>query len=472
MREFIDIIQNISEATGLANRRNGDVFKGLASEDEIVFQDLLFFPEAGGQFQSPEEMDNAIDSVASEFGITADKITWINVRDSRSLGFGLAVFQSPLGPLFFGRYFRDIKPAKTSNYWANDGIPGYRFQGKAKLKEVSGYKPAQVFAGANSIDLTPTAIANQIIFHFGEGSDEAIAVDIFMKSQFPITIPRGNMDPLAFRDYFCEMLQPMALVMGKNIDGNADTAAEAFFDKPTFEHSLISFEANQSGGLYDSLISNQGQVIKLSTKGGAGAQASVINLLNSIAEISKTPKGAKLLDNYSSTISIMEIINDSSAEVGPLKLAMLPSVDLVDPADVTAIVEGFKVLDKLPVGTDRLPQGILPKRFMEMYEKGDPYPRDWSGVIPKQRMIAVLAYEVARRINGNSEFSEAAADILNHGAVIQMYTTVKATPTDITIVGFNGIYPSTAVSSVDISAAKTYGNNYKPKGKFTFRLNK
>ena len=114
-----------------------------------------------------------------------------------------------------------------------------------------------------------------------------------MTGNIPVTVPKGNMNPEAFRDYFAEILQPIALVLGKKVEGNAAEAAEIFFG-PGADYSdcTISFNTNTIGGLYDSLLVNpEGKQIKLSSKGKDGASASVTNLQKSVKELENVTAG-------------------------------------------------------------------------------------------------------------------------------------------------------------------------------------
>jgi len=46
MRDILNSLQYITESTGLAGRKAGDVFRN-PDGNEITFQELKFFPEGG-----------------------------------------------------------------------------------------------------------------------------------------------------------------------------------------------------------------------------------------------------------------------------------------------------------------------------------------------------------------------------------------------------------------------------------------
>lgn len=79
---------------------------------------------------------------------------------------------------------------------------------------------------------TPESILAQIATAFGQDSNEyKAAVIVSNAKSFPISVPAGNMDFAGFRDYFCEMLQPIVLINGLPVKGNAAEAAATFMGK-------------------------------------------------------------------------------------------------------------------------------------------------------------------------------------------------------------------------------------------------
>ena len=77
---------------------------------------------------------------------------------------------------------------------------------------------------------------------------------------------------------------------------------------------------------------------------------------------------------------------------------------------------------------------------------------------------------LADKINEETDFSMAAADILNHGPLLQMYTTAKLSKDSIiTLEPFRCVYPTTLVTTVKISAGKTYYSTGN-KGNFVFEI--
>jgi hypothetical protein len=376
-------------------------------------------------------------------------------------GVGIATFTDEQGnPVYLGRFFKEIKPNKADNKWENnDTFPGFTWQSKASKKESSGYKPSDFLTDLKS--QTPASLAAQVIAKFGPKSDEARAIVAFMKSNTtPIRVPKGNMELTAFRDYMGEILQPIALVMGKKVKGNADEAALAFFGAANYSDCVISFNEGVSGGLYDSLLVNsKGKQIKLSSKGESGAMASVVNFLRCIEELEATPQGRRLRQKHQDVVDIIDAIDQGGHFGGPLELAS--HYGIIDDDDVyfVPLLKNIGPQENIDWGKH--------KKLQKLYN--DRQAANPETLVPAEHMIAAIAYKVADYVNEHTNFSAAASEILNTSALVQMYTYIKESGTDFEIT-FDAKWPSTAVTGVKLSAGKTYMSTAKGGGNMVFKI--
>ena len=87
-------------------------------------------------------------------------------------------------------------------------------------------------------------------------------------------------------------------------------------------------------------------------------------------------------------------------------------------------------------------------------------------------MVSSIAYKVCNEINLKTNFSEAAADILNHSAFVQMYTLATKSKDQFVINGFNTIWPSKLFTQVTLEAQKSYSSTSSSGGKLVFNINK
>lgn len=458
MRNLLDIIDNITpldEGVGLANRKPGEKFKNQ-NGDIVTFQGLEFYPESG-KFPPGDAMADTISDLKSQ-GIN---IHWINQAAANSGGFMVASFTGENGsPYYLGKFVKEVSPNRVQNNFAHGDIPGgFKFQSKAGQKENSGLKPSEWLTQFQNN--TPQTILDQAIAKFGEDSAEANALATFINSDIPVEVARGNMNATAFRDYFAEVLQPIALVLGKNVTGNAAEAAQIFFGPGSdYSDCTISFNNNTIGGLYDSLLVNpEGKQIKLSSKGKDGANASVTNLIKSVQELDLVPAGKKLRATFAEEIEMLENINKLGHFGAPIAIA--EKYGIIDKGD------GARVMALKNLGPNDDVSSVLSKKLNALYNERKA--KDMGRIIPIEHMIAAIAYKVADYVNDNTRFGEAASTILNNAALVQMYTDTKDSADTITITKLTAVYPSQTVTGVLLDATKAYMST-QGKGNFTFKI--
>ena len=319
MRDLLNLLDVLQESRGLSARAAGEVYsRGDTSDDKITFQELVFYPEVGS-YETTEEMLAALAQVEKKIKRPVERIN----QPGGNRAFGLASFDTAVGRRYLVKFAREIKPVRTQNtFFQTKDIPGEFSQTDARgSKEKVGYKPSDVLTEFKS--QTPDSILAQIQAKFGAKSTEYQAAVIFNNaSNFPIVVPAGNMDFAGFRDYFCEMLQPIALINGLPVKGNANKAAEIFLGDAGYSDCVISFNQSVGGELYDSLLINsEGKQIKLSSKGAKGAMASSVNLIKSVRELEKAGM-TEFRKKYADVIYVLEIIDRGNHDSGPLQLAV------------------------------------------------------------------------------------------------------------------------------------------------------
>ena len=462
MRDILNILDQIEESRGLSAREPGEVYaRGPNPQDQIVFQGLTFYPESGA-YADKDEMLAAFSQAQQQLG---QQIQVVNTPTARTRAFGIAQFDTSVGVRYLAKFAEDIKPVRTQNkFFQTKDIPGNYSQADARgSKEKVGYKPSDVLTEFKS--QTPDSILSQIAKRFGKDSDEYTAATIIASAaSFPVSVPAGSMDFAGFRDYFCEMLQPIVLINGAKVKGNAAEAARTFM-KGTFEDCVVSFNTNVSGGLYDSLLVNsKGKQIKLSSKGAKGAMASSVNLLRSVQELTAAGM-TQFAKEYANTIHILEIIDRGDHNTGPLDLAV--ELGIITPA------ESQQVLDMKAYSGDPnfdIDQARVSSNLKKIYRERTA--EDPSKIIPINHMVASIAYKVCNQINTQTDFSEAAADILNNSAFVQMYTEAKKSGDQFIINGFNTVWPSKLFHEVTLEAQKSYSSTASSGGKLVFNINK
>ena len=456
MRDILDKIQIIAESKGLANRRPGAIFKNSAG-DEITFVDLSFYPDGGGRFE-PEQLEDAIQQMTAQVG----DIQWQNTKTARVGGFAIAQFDSETGPLYFGFFLGEIKPNPVDNNIKNQ-VGDYKFAGAAAAKTQAKMTPQDLLT--NKTNLTTKDIMLQLSQSLGVDSPiYYIAHQVAMNAPFPIEVEvTDSLSFTGFRDYFCEILQPIVLQNG-NYKGNAAEAAQIFFGEPSFANTTISFDDSKNAGLSDSVLElSDGRYVKISSKGEKGAEASVKNLLDEVDNV----QNPELLEKYGDVIELIETMRTNGQAGAPLILGI--QYGIIDESDAE-FIKSLRKFRPVPLNSIKdvdvngmSPSDNLIKLAMNRKTKK---PESLSLFF---HLMAAVAHEVANKVNTSTNFSQAASEILNNGALVQMYTNAKQSGNKWVLEGFRTVYPSKAVTGVILSAGKNYSST-EIKGNFTFKI--
>ena len=456
MRDILDKLETITESTGLANRKPGDVFRNPDSE-ELIFQSIQFFPKSGGKL-TPDELTQTVSQIEEQVG----EIRWQNVRTARSGGIAIATFSAEEGNRHYGRYLENVKPDPIDNFIPNQ-IGDYRFAGKSAAKVQSGLTPQDLLSA--KIDLTADDILTQLAEKLGVSNPlYDCAYKLASGNPLPISFPAPEgISFTAFRDYFCEILQPIALQNGQ-YTGNAGEAAELFLGG-SFEGTLISFDDTKTAGLSDSIMTNErGKFIKVSTKGGKGATASVRNLIDSVNELQVSDAGKRLLDEYDEVVDILREIQKQGQAGAPLYLGV--KYGIIDDTDA----EKIRDLKNAPLARmENIDKYDLTSNLIKLANSRTPDNADKVNLY--YHLMAAIAHKAAAKVNDHTDFSKAAADILNNGALVQVYTTATESKGVWTLKEFNTVFPGDSIKGVYLSASKTYYST-GIKGNFTFKISK
>ena len=464
MRDLLDLLDTLAESRGLSARTSGEVYsRGNTDDDKIVFKSLTFYPEVG----SYETAHDFMDAWMAAEQAAGHPIEKINQPNASMRAFGIAEFDTAVGPRFLAKFTREIKPVRAQNtFFQTKDIPGGFSQTDARgSKEKAGYKPSDVLT--NLREQTPESILSQIGTKFTPDSSEyRAAATIMNSSTFPVAVDGEGMDFKGFRDYFCEMLQPCVLINGGEVGGNAGEAAALFMGQNGFAGCTVSFNQNVSGELYDSLlVSPEGKQIKLSSKGAKGAMASSVNLLTALRELEAAGM-PQFAQNYPEVVEILNTIDKGNHNSGPLNLAV--QFDIITPDEIPQVMSL-----KQSAGNPNfdIKKTKLSKNLKQLYQ--DRTAEDPSKVVPLNHLVSSIAYKVCNEINLQTNFSEAAADILNHSAFVQMYTDAsKSKDGEFVIDGFRTIWPSKLFTEVTLEAQKSYSSTASSGGKLVFNINK
>ena len=457
MRELINLL---IESRGLGARRSGEEFVSNTNpDDKIYVNSVQFYPQGRLSYESYEEMSAELKSLVTNLGNAY--VDLIGSFGPKDLAFGIATFDRPDGSkLVFVKPFKTVKPDPTQNQWDNQkGIPGFKYNSKAAAKTQAGMMPQDILTEMDNI--SPADIVRQVAVKFGDDSPLTnVARAIASGQKLPFTIPSdSSLSFTAFRDYFCELLHPIALQTG-NYTGNAGDAASNFLGVGGFAGTTINFGTDKTEGLSDSiLIAPDGKKIKVSSKGAKGATASVSNIIDAVKDLEIA--NPKLISKHEEVIEILKEVKRSGQAGAPIYLGLKYKV--IDESDIDDI-KRFKDMPPMPLEKGKL---LGSKKLQKLIAgRGTDNP---GSVNMYFHTIAAIAHTVAAHVNDSTNFSQAASEILNNGALIQVYTKASEGAETWTLTGFDTVWPSNTVTGVSFSAGKTYYST-GIKGNFTFKI--
>jgi len=457
-----DLLNLLTESRGIATRNKGDLFTSDKGLEDLYFQNCQFWPENGGKYDQDELLD-MIEQIEEMY--VGMNIQWVN-NTPKTGAIGVARFENDAGESrAFGRFFRESKTLADDNGWANkDLLDGYKLNTGNSAKETAKVKPTHILTKFD--DLSEDDVVNAVANKFGENhvfTEAARYISSGGTLPYSFESPNDKLIPFkAFRDYFCEILHPLAVMSG-NTTGNTEDAEREFLDGSSLAECKISFNTTTTGGLSDSsLISPLGQTIRISSKGAAGGANASVRSLNAAL---KDVKDMKLKDEVSDTIEILDIVTDNTAKQAPIILAL--RFNIINQEDVS-IISTF--LDKMDEGwryQDFIDNNLLSDNLKEIYLERKP--QNINKVNPHAHIIACLANKVAELINLKTSFGQDAAKILNHAGLLTVNTDAVEKGDQWIIKKFETVYPSNAITDVLFSAQKHYSST-NTKGSFVFKI--
>ena len=448
--------QIISESRGLYGRLLGDKFK--RQDTEIEFQDITNYPEIG-KFEDADKRDEAIAQLETQL---SSQIEWMNIPNNGSLGFAIATFTNTQNNenIYWGRYFREITPNMMGK-WSNKEVPaGWQLQHNTALKMEAGLDPQHLIVigkgGGNTSEVINLIKEN--------GGDNPVIPKLIGALE---QLSNGNMPNFenereqlpAIRDYFGEIMGPIAFRGGLDINGDSEIARKELLDGANWNDCQIRWPQEMNYALVDSIFKGpNGAEVGISSKGGAGASAGVTNIAKAMLRAND-----ELLQTHSKAVDIINIINDNTALNGPFRLAeylgFLPQgLEEEINSYIKQVKKDFKGISK---GANELISGA----YGELQD-----PDKVPGFNTGFALMSKLAKKITMHINTNiPEFSDGCLAFLNQSAIVQLYCKMGVKGPDTYVAEWRSVYPPNFEGRILLDSGKTYYSS-RIGSKFTFKL--
>ena len=448
----------INEARGLYGRNAGDKFK--KDNVEIEFQSVINYPERG-KFEDDEKRDEQIEKIKQQ---TGSDIEWVNLSNKGTLAFAIATLtNTETGQnVVWGRYFREITPQMLGK-WSNKEVPmGWKLQHNTALKMEAGLDPQHLIATGKWISGTKEVIS---LIEQNGGDNPVVpklvnALEELSNGTMPMFNDERTQLP-AIRDYFGEIMGPVAFRGGLDSNGQSETARNELLDGASWNECQIRWPQEMNYALVDSIFKGpNGAEVGISSKGGPGGGASA-----GISNIAKAMERAndELLQSHKKAVEIIKIINDNTALNGPFRLAeyfgFLPKgLEEEIKSYTNEVKKDFKGISK---GAQELISGT----YGELRN-----PEEVAGFNTGFALMSKLAVKICKHINNNvPEFSTGCLAFLNQSAIIQLYLKMGVKGQDTFVSEWRSVYPPQFGGRILLDSGKTYYSS-RIGSKFTFKF--
>jgi hypothetical protein len=443
-------IKSLLEAKGLIGRVAGDQFK--KGDDTLEFQNVEVYPQDRPQFDDVAERDSVIADIEQQLN---SQIEWTNTPNNGSLAFGIAALTDPSlddKPVYWGRYFKQ-KRADMMGAWANNQVPlGWKLQKAGAQKLELGIDPQHLIKNENvfqSVDEIISAVANNSQGHSIQ-QELLNGLESIKNQEHPVF--EGQIQNLpALRDYFGEIMGPVALMSGM-VGGQAEDARQDLMGGAEWSTYGVFWPQAMNYALVDSIfIGPDGTEVGISSKGGKGARASAKNIADAI---DKAPP--ELVKAHATTVKVIKTVQESSALDGPFDLAKLFKML---PKGLEEEIRGYAAEGK----TD---YNGLSEAAKELFNYGTPR-QDVPGFNTGYALLALLAKKVAAKVNSDPKFGEGCIAFLNQSSIVQLYCKMGKVGDSARVTGWDAVYPPNFQGRVVLDGSKNYYSS-RIGGKFAF----
>ena len=440
---------NLHEAKGFFGRKPGDPYVHTDGITAEFIQVTPFPTPKQGAYSSPEERDQYIANLEKK--VLRDKILWVN-NPGNNKAFAVAQLQTSDGDaVYWGRYINTTQGVLTGK-WANDEIPaGWKLNTATSRKLATGYDPQTlVGVGTSFLNIDRALLTiNTKLKNVEHEKQLSEALAALRQGQLPVFKGMAAQMP-ALRDYFGEILTPVALASGV-IGGDTDLARKDVLGSP-YAKCKVRWPMSKTHNLVDSVFqSAKGADLGISSKGGAGAKASAKNIYDAIEKARTT--NPQLIKTYKKVVNAINIINTLTALDAPLELGVaFGIIDARTAVDCRNMINTG--VNKLPAKYAKLCSNFSPELTNKNYNAG-------------LHLLSSIAKHVANRLNAIPNMSEGIKAFMNQSSIVQIYLDMKVQGQDAVVTGFRSIYPPNFEGTMIIDAGKSYYATMKPS-KFAF----
>ena len=457
--------KNIIEASGVFNRQAGQMFRHPDTNHELEFVKIVAYPSDAEQFDDVAARDAAIEQLNQSLDID---IEWTNNPTSGMLAFGLAYLKEPLDSSgkesthIFARYFKKMSQAGLPANWNSKDFHGYRLQTGAASKLQQGLMPQDILGLEEKRYRGIDNLMNAVRANLKDKPEVLEGFETVARGELPATFPGQRNIGTAIRDYAGEVLQPIAIMSGANVGQGVKAAKQDLIPNQEWSEMDLFWPSGKNHALVDSVfVRDDGLEIGISSKGKQGADASMKNIQDTIKKAKTTSPG--LLSTHADVVDIVNIIDQNSAEEGPLLVA--EEIKLLT-AETTEFIRKMKTtamtVEDIQKEHNKNPQ------ILQVYQS-------FGAKLNHQNyniyfhMVTNVAKMVAQKLNSTAGFGEGMMAFMKQASIIQVYTQIGNSGDDVSVTEFRSVYPPQFEGVILVNGGKNYAST-KIFGKLAFKM--
>jgi len=467
----------ITESEGGIIRRAQEVSQGKTitfakGDSKINLVSTTVIPETELKYETQPELEQGLTDALTELG--NPKVLYSSKVQGKSGAALITLWKDESEQLLAFVKFANVKKAGAFPItWTNADFgreTGYK-QADNKIAERAQFnlKPNALFQTDNDIPIT--ALATQI----KQRDDLSPEINQQIK-QLLLNVASGSSTPVPGADQYMttyevdlgESAAPIALVTGHFVTGSYAEAEKALLAPLKLSWKSIKSVLFPGGGsnlLYDSYLRlNKDNTLKVSSKDKKGGAAAAVTGL--LKDIEKNPERFSEVTNnpdYQNILGIIKVIADSSAVLGPLKLAV--EFEFITASDATNIQQnigkGIKYNPELPWASTEGIQLAFRRKGAKFQDPA--YDMGYHALAG----VAELVADHLNKMPGISEFFKA---VLERSTMIQVKSRIKKGAGGASFDSFQVIYPPAFNGIIKVVAGNNYMSTRRPIGKISFKI--
>lgn len=483
----------IAESSGMLKRTPGEKFEKEGFEYEFVKS--LVLPPKGGKYNTQEELNNEINQfLDSEKLLLSDEnkigdlkngksamIIVLNntetnekipiIKLTRNVSTTTIWTQTSFGAET-GFKVISANKQKISNVEAeNLKIKPFDLVGDEKRRELDEFKTHVI---SRAKELVDSGQLPELCYAHINSIFESV------EKKSPVILAGGGMYSAAYNKYLGEILAPVSVITGWLSTGDREKSEKILLEGRLYSDMGIIFNQSKTENLFDSTLEEDNVSVKISSKAGKGAAASIKSLTKVIENFkNRQPEQFDIyVKKYPKIFEIISTILQESQYDGPVELGL--KLNVLNQEDYQAMKE---ILKNKNVDLNTFKE-LVAKQTIKLTDSLNTIAKTYKNVSPLEieiadskynpvfHILSAIAKQVVVKINEDANFNVAVKELLSYSNLIQVNSKIKILgpdKKDCQFTEFEVKYPPQFAGSVIADCSGEYTAT-QIRGKISFKI--